>query len=248
MADDVSSFKTSMQDSIIYIRAPFSLERDLSTGRGFVEDAKAVISIPQDRIEAVAEKLNNHTGFLDNDTVASIVAEEIEDEAVSKRLSRIIVFLDSMLDKSNRLPTEFLDYLRDRLSDEDNPESLSEQELKQFFVYIALLIKDQPGFRRHRKAERLYDEIGIPVRDVKFICDLRPVFDKGHEAVEGMILVTTLKVLATDVNGLPVTLQAKLTDKQVIDLAEKAEEAKKKLSALRDLMNKFKLPMPSAGK
>ena len=248
MASDVSSFKKSMQDSIIYIRSPFSLERDLSTGRGFVEDARAIIGIPHDRIEAISEKLNIHTGFLDSDSVSSIVAEEVEDESVGKRLSRIIVFLDSMLDRSNRIPKEFLDSLRDRLTDENNSERLSDPEIEQFFTYVTLLIKDQPGFKRHRKAERLYDEIGIPVRDVKFICDLRPVFDKEHVVVEGMILVTTLKVLATDVNGLPITLEAKLTDQQVADLAEKAEEAKKKLSAIRELMNRFELPMPSAGK
>ena len=63
-----------------------------------------------------------------------------------------------------------------------------------------------------------------------------------------MILVTTLKVNATDVDGLPITLQAKLTEKQVADLAEKVEEAKQKLTVLRRLLEEKDLPMPSTGK
>ena len=237
-----------MDDSIIYMRGLFSLDRDLASSAEFVEDARAVLSLRETQVRAISEALEECTGFLDSDSIESLLAAEIEDEELKKQLSRFISFLDKMLAQSRKSPREFIDYVLKRFADPQSADRFSEAELSSLSERISTLVKDQSGFRRQRKAERLYDEIGIPVRDLKIICDLRPVFDKKHDNVEGMILVTTLKVNATDVDGLPIALQAKLTEKQVADLAEKAEEAKKKLTVLRRLLEEKDLPMPSTGK
>jgi len=237
-----------MDDSIIYIRAPFSLDRDLAPSAEFVEDARAVLSLQETQVRAISEALEEYTGFLDSDSIKSLLAAEIEDEELKKQLSRFISFLDKMLAQSGKSPREFIDYVLKRFANPQSADRFSEAELSSLSERISTLVKDQSGFRRQRKAERLYDEIGIPVRDLKIICDLRPVFDKKRDNVDGMILVITLKVTATDVDGLPITLQAKLTEKQVADLAEKAEEAKQKLTVLRRLLEEKDLPMPSTGK
>ena len=236
-----------MDDSIIYIRAPFSLDRDFASSGEFVEDARAILALQDVQVREISEALEHHTGFLDSDAIKSLVVPQVDDEEQRERLARFITFLDKMFAQSGKLANDFVENVRKRLA-EQSAGTFSDGDLLSLTERISALIKDQPGFKRQRKAERLYDEIGIPVRDLKIICDLRPVFDKKHTSVEGMILVTTLKVAAIDVDGLPITLQAKLTEKQVADLAEKAGEARQKLSVLRHLMEEKDLPMPFSGK
>jgi hypothetical protein len=248
MDEDEQSLRMPMEDSIIYIRAPFSLDRDFASSGEFVEDARTFLILEDAQVEAIADTLEQHSGFLDSETIERVVTPHVEDEELRKRLARLISFLDKTLAQSKKQPQEFVEYIQKRLDEQQGPDKFSEEELERFSGRILSLVKSQPGFKRHRKAKRLYDEIGIPVRDLKIICDLRPVFDKDHGVVEGMILVTTLKVAATDVNGMPITLEAKLTEMQVNELAQKAEEAKQKFTVLRRLMEDKDLPMPFSGK
>ena len=234
-----------MEDSIIYIRTPYYFERDFVFGSDFADDARAALELNEEQVDAIAGALHEFGGFLDRETLEALVLPHVEDAERVRRLTRFISYLDRLSARSGMPTDAFVERVQRRLR-EQYPEAFAGEEPGRLAERIASFVADQPGFRRQRKAERLYEEVGIPVRDIKIICDLRPVFDQAHENVEGMVLVTTFKLVATDIDGLPITLQAKLTESQVADLAEKSGDARRKVAALRRLMDEKNLPVPSA--
>src|SRR3954451_15579064 len=100
-----------MDDSVIYIRTPFSLNQDLSFGGEFVEDAKTVLSLPVRQVHAIAEALEQHGGFLDVDTIEGVIAPLVQDEDQRQRLARFISFLDKMLAQLKKPSKDFVEIL-----------------------------------------------------------------------------------------------------------------------------------------
>ena len=79
---------------------------------------------------------------------------------------------------------------------------------------------------------------------MEIICDLRPIFDDKRESVEGVIPYTILRIVCIGADGLPVALEAILTQAEVGELAKKSEAAVKKLDRLRALLAEKELPIP----
>ena len=57
------------------------------------------------------------------------------------------------------------------------------------------MIREFPAIERNRKAKRLQTMLGKQVQEVELICDLRPIFDKKREMIEGFIPITILKLI-----------------------------------------------------
>ena len=93
-----------MDDSIIYIRAPFSLDRDLASALNSSRTPGLSFRSGRPKYGRSPRRLEEYTGFLDSDSIESLLAAEIEDEKLKKQLSRFISFLDKMLAQSRKSP------------------------------------------------------------------------------------------------------------------------------------------------
>ncbi|MBI2424965.1 MAG: hypothetical protein HYV27_19215 [Candidatus Hydrogenedentes bacterium] len=216
-----------MPESVIYMRgfAPPFFHQVLDNGQ-MKEDLKSVAALPRNQITGLRETLTSAAGFLDPNTLLQLIQTIICDINISESVQRTLRALAySDVDR-------FLEML-----DTETPEVerfLDVESLASLKANLKELIQPYPGLKRFRKAEVLATITGNSLESLELVCDLRPIFDENRENLEGLMPYTRLHIVTTGVDGLPVSFEAELTHKQVVELAEKSEKTKKKLLVLRD--------------
>jgi len=189
-----------------------------------VNDLKVIANLPDELVQTIRQRLSEADGFLDPKSLLGKIRDVIEDsnaeEAVRKALQAL-----APIDVERLLRS-----LDDELQKESSP--FDQETVDGLKRVLPELIKPYPGLVRFRKAERLSKVTGNELESVELICDLRPVFDEGREAIEGMMPYTRMRVITTGADGLPKSFEAELTRLQVETLAEKANKAKEKLDVL----------------
>lgn len=101
------------------------------------------------------------------------------------------------------------------------------------------MIQEYPAVERYRKAQRLASITGFQVVGVEFVCDARPVFDKDRERIEGMLPVTTLKLVYEKQNEDIQVTEVLLSAAMLGELLEKANRAQQKLRVLSESINQW---------
>jgi len=235
-----------MQENILYMRGPFpfgppGIPDDL------IRDTKVLLDIDAALISAARDELQAYPGFLDRRTVESILGSYLEDAESCKALARLITGVDTLLAGAGLSIENLLSLIEGGLRDEENQQKdlLSPQEFAVLRDRLPLIAGPYPGRLRQAKARRLSEATGLPLEKIEIICDLRPVFDKDREVVEGIIPYTTLRIVCKGVDGLPVAMDAVLSHEDVVQLAKASEDAKKKLAKLHELMQEKDLSIPS---
>jgi len=214
-----------MPEPVMYIRGFPPFPGQLIASEELVDDLKAIAGLSDEQVAGLRQRLNATEGFLDPKALLAVIREVIQDPKLAEavrgalrnlspsRVERIIAGLEQDLD-DKEFPFDRATF--DRLK----------RVLKE-------LIQTYPALTRFQKAERLAKMTGQQLETVELICDLRPIFDKKREKLEGVMPYTRLHIVATGEDGLPKSFEAELTHQQVIDLTEKAEKAKDKLKVLR---------------
>lgn len=198
-----------------------------------VSDLKVIAELPEKQIEGLSGHLKSLKGFLEPERLASEIGKVIEDNNVVFSIRRVILNLDiTSLE-------DVLSLVDDWRKETKNVEKLSEATFIEIEKKLSLILQPIPALVRYKKAVRLEDITGNPLEGLEIICDVRPIFDETREEVEGLIPYTTLKVVVTGVDGLPISLEAELTAEQVQDLAKKAEVAETKIRRLRECVNQW---------
>lgn len=214
-----------MPEPVFYIRG---MPPSGPVPEGMLDDFKALLSVPEDSLDRIAEALAGAEGFLDPKSVSSLLRETLAEDPSIDSVRRIILNLEA--DDIG----EVLKFVRRVLDDKPDEFPLGQEDIGHLEALLPRLLKPAPALRRYRKAERLAKITGLPLEDIQLICDLRPVFDDAREEIEALMPYTRLKIVATGGDGLPRTFEAELSAQQVDDLREKAEKATKKLAQLRD--------------
>jgi len=215
-------------------RPVFVFAQDEMVGRAMVHpqmiaDLLRVASIDAALLEKLAAALLAQEGFLSETQFKRIVAESIpnEDEASSAAsaienlrsgyVSQALAMIAAWRDSSEANRARFTDEMFDDLSEK-----------------LPVLVQEYPALSRMRKADRLRGVVGNEFERVEFICDIRPVFDENRERVEGIVPITTMKVLFERQNGSDDEIEILLSPDDLGQLIAKAEMAKKKLQVMRE--------------
>jgi len=235
-----------MRDTIVYMRGPLPFGPEFGVPDDLIRDAKLLLDLDPQVIGSVRDELQAFPRFLDRKTTESVLRSLIDDGEFCHKLARLISGVDDRLRTTGQSVEEFLSVIERWLADEGNQRKglLSEGEFQEVQRRLPLVVGPFPGHERQAKAERLSQTTGLPLEKIEIICDLRPVFDKGRDTVEGIIPYTTLKIVCKGPDGLPVALEAILSQDDVAQLAKASADAKKKLAGLRQLMQEKKLPIP----
>ena len=178
--------------------------------------------------------------------VNGYVMSFIPDDDRAERVYRLISQLDEILRQTeSSLENLFKGMEKAVASTEDaeNPPLTSEQ-LDDVKERLSIVIQAYPGLQRQAKAQRLSEATGHRLESVEIICDLRPIFDERRDSIEGVIPYTILKVVCTGPDGLPIMMEAILSQADVEGLAKKSEAALKKLDRLRSVLGEKDLPIP----
>ncbi|MBX3419014.1 MAG: hypothetical protein KF851_15525 [Pirellulaceae bacterium] len=100
---------------------------------------------------------------------------------------------------------------------------------------LDVLIQDYQAIALMQKADRLLRDTGDEIENIKFVCDLRPVFDESRENVEAFVLVTTLRLVYLQQHGERQSCEIAFTEDELLQLKGQLDIALRKLEALKQL-------------
>jgi hypothetical protein len=104
-----------------------------------------------------------------------------------------------------------------------------------------------PAVELSIKASRLVTDVGVQLDRVTLVCDLRPVFDDARTSVQGLIPLTTLKIVGHgDDAAHPTTFEVQLTEKELEELYEKVSRARTKVATLKSFVAKTGVALPQS--
>jgi hypothetical protein len=195
-------------------------------------DLRIVVSIPGDTLRQLAEAFESQTGFLNADACVELIRKLVPDEAQASAAFNAV----------QNLRPESLEQLISvignwRNESDENAQSLSEADYADLQARLPILIRDYPALNRMQKAQRLMNVLGNEVKGIGFICDARPVFNKTHDEIEGLVPLTTLKIIYERQNLDAEEIEFVLTESDLDQLISEANEARKKLSVLKNRVN-----------
>jgi hypothetical protein len=100
---------------------------------------------------------------------------------------------------------------------------------------ILRLFAATPTLERQAKADELTSATGQRLKEIKLVCDLRPVFDRERNRIEGVFPVTTIRLVCEGADGLPLSFEAIMSESDVDQLSEVVTHAKQKLARCRSV-------------
>jgi hypothetical protein len=231
---------------IIYLQTParFELIRSFSE---FVQNAKTLLDIPDGALGAMAKELADHSGFISGNALKQLLGRHLADEDKIGRLAKLFDWTANYFRLTGKSPGQLLDDVSRWQSGEENQKLklLGADALPKLRQAIELVVKSYPSQILQWKADRLGEMTGLRAQAIDLICDLRPVFDESKDRIVGLIPLTTLRVVASEVDKIPVAFNVVLSARDVQTLLKKAEEAVKKLNTLGKLAEQNELPVPA---
>jgi hypothetical protein len=193
-----------------------------------LDDLRIVATIPEATLNQLANALETQTGFLTADTCAELVAELVPDETQGEATFNAIQNLRP--EAMEQLITVIGNW---RNESDENRKLLSEAEYANIQACLPVLIRDYPALNRMQKAQRLMTVLGNEIKGIGFICDARPVYNQAHDEIEGIVPLTTFKIIYERQNLDTDEIEFVLSETDLDQMIEQANEAKKKLSVLK---------------
>jgi hypothetical protein len=192
-----------------------------------VEDLRVVAEIDTENLQRLGELLTKQTGFLTDDRLVQLVGACVDDETQGTAVFNAV---------QNLSPSGYeqvLTMLRAwRESSEERRQQLPDDVFAALEQKLPVLIRDYPALNRIKKADRLRIAIGNEFERVVFICDARPVYNENRDCIEGLIPLTTMKLVYERQNSETEEIEIVLTSEQLKDLVSKAKKAEQKLTVL----------------
>jgi hypothetical protein len=232
-------------EPIIYIRGAFPGSPDEMVNARFLADAKRALDPSIEQLVAIADELSSFPGFLDQKTLRGIVGSIIQSDEHARSVSRLILNVSRMFRLSGRTLKDLSEQLDAWQRTDENQKVFSVEELAELQRRLSVILKPFDGIERQAKARRLVGATGLKLKAIELICDLRPVFDEERTSVEGVFPYTILKVVCDGEDGLPISMEAILSERDVDELAKKAEAATIKLRSLKALLAAKDIRIPA---
>jgi hypothetical protein len=225
---------------------PFSVIAEyLAKDDDFLADAKAILEIDGSACANLENALAAEKSFLSRQSLSGIVQRILGPETPeTKKVTSFIWRVHRTIRRdSDETVERSIVLLRKAIS--EHSEALTDEQKTLLADRIEKLVALPTGLARQYKAEQLAEATGIELEDLQVICDLRPVFSEERSEIEGAIPISTLKLDVLGPNGLPSRIEVRLTESQVADLFEKAHFAQTKLAAIKKMLEKNSIAMPS---
>lgn len=232
-----------MPDSgIMYFRFPNFLPSEIS---GFARAARVILEIEEAVLQAVAAELAAYSGFLSEATMGRIILRHVPDEDRAARLTRTLLIADAISRTGGNIDRALEHLPGEQVPPDGQDQVLSAADVAKLRKGFQLVGRSYPGRALQTKAEHLAEAVGLRAEAIDLLCDLRPVFDDLRTKVEGVIPLTTLRIVATGVDRIPVSFEVVLSAREVQNLLRKAEVAVQKLNVLGELAEQNNLPVPA---
>jgi hypothetical protein len=196
--------------------------------REMIKDLRQLAEIPLDKLNELREKISKQTGFLHFAELSALINSCIDSETARHAVLHSVQllrpeFVEHVLEAVNRW----------RSIDEKGFDEFPDAMIERLGLNLRALIHSYPAIDRAKKANVLRSALGNELKGAVFICDARPVFDEPRESIEGLIPLTTLKMVYERQDQSTAEIEIVLTASQLSILGDQVQKAKQKLRELQ---------------
>lgn len=207
-----------------------------------LEGLHVVANLDPEQIGKISHVISELDGLSENDEVESLIASVLPDDhegsvgeiyKIVKSVSEEDVpkIIDIVQAWANRK-----DYRKDTF-----PDSL----IAKLKSNLESLVDKSGSIDLIKKADRLARDTSNELESLKFICDLRPVFDDERESVQALVLLANLRIRYVRQNGEKGAFELALTEQELKQIKEKSEEAISKMEVLKKVSTTLETSSPS---
>lgn len=220
---------------------PFKFLADhLAQDEDFLDDAKQIIDLDEDAYRRLATELAKSDAFLSRSDLATIASESLGED--SDRIASTIYRIGGIVHDAEMDPTDAMDALAKAI--EEKAEGLDVQDRRKLTGRLRKLVAEPIGIAKQYKARELVDAIGAELDSFRIICDIRPIFDRSRERIDGAIPLSILRLDYSKPDGESVVVEVRITEKQISQFEDKIADAKLKLRMIKELLARQELPIP----
>ncbi len=212
----------------------------LAQDADFLEDAQYILKLDEDAYLRLATQLAKTDTFLSHSELVAIVGETLDEGA--DRIASIIYHLGGVVHDADMDAMDAMDELGKAI--EEKAESLEPQDRRMLTDRLRKLVAEPIGIAKQYKARQLVDAIGAELDAFRIICDIRPIFDKKREQIDGAIPLAILRLEYSKPDGESAVVELRVTEKQIAEFGEKIADANLKLRMIKELLNSQHVPVP----
>jgi len=225
----------------VFGNPPFKFLADhLAQDEDFLDDAKQIVELDEDAYLRLATELAKSDTFLSRSDLAAIVSECVNN--ASDQLAKIIHHIGGIIHDADMDAADAMDALAKAI--EDKAEGLDVQDRRKLTDRLRKLAAEPIGIAKQYKARELVDAIGAELDSFRIICDIRPIFERSRERIDGAIPISILRLEYTTSDGNSAVVELRVTEKQITQFEDKIADAKLKLRMIRELLASQNLPIP----
>ena len=217
-----------MADRILLIPgSPTGPVASMFVPQEMIEALLAISEIPIEQIDALVAALERELGFPSPERLSELVRQAVKED---RRTSAVLSALHNVPSERVQQVIQTIREWRER--DDRNAELFPQEALARVEEKLPRLIRDFPALERCRKARRLASMLGNSAQALELICDIRPVFNAQRDLVEGMMPLTTMKIVYEAPDEETRVLEVQFSREMLNELVEKAQKAQQKLDVL----------------
>jgi hypothetical protein len=216
------------------------LAEHLAQDEDFLDDVKQIIDLDEDAYLRLATQLAKADTFLSRSDLANIVGEVLSEG--SERIASIVYRIGGIVHDADMDATKAMDVLAEAI--EQKAERLEAPDRRTLTDRLRRLVAEPIGIAKQYKARELVDAIGAELDGFRIICDIRPIFDRNRERIDGAIPLSILRLDYSKPDGESAVVELRVTEKQIAQLGEKVADAKLKLKIIKELLASQDLPIP----
>jgi hypothetical protein len=228
---------------MLFGKPPFKfLAQHLAEDKDFIGEASLVLKLDDIAFARLSGALRSSNAFLDRMGIAGIIREALGADVDADALAKSIYNVAGLVHEADLPAAEAMDLLARALEKSD---AIPQGDRTPLIDRLRALAAEPAGLAKQSKARELVGAIGCELDECKIICDIRPVFDRTRERIEGLVPIAILRLDYSRADGdEPEVIEMQLTEKQIDELCQTASDAKKKLIAIKELAESQGLPIP----
>ena len=206
-------------------------QEDLMMGRALppamLVDLLRIASLDEEQIVSVRRIVDSQKQITTPKEIEQSISSQLGED-LAKGVAKIVLNFDSKTVDRVLLVLQKLRNAKPKAA-----EVFDDAKFEQIKSNLYRLTQKHASIELIRKSQSLLRALGNEIESAIFICDLRPVFDKEHENVEGLISIAGLKLEFKDQQGDENSIEFALSEGDLDYLTKQCEDAKKKLAVLK---------------
>lgn len=199
-----------------------------------LKDLFALSKLEHEAAKSIAGQLQSLSGLNSDESVQSIIGDALgegeSDQDTVKAIWRALVNLDE-----DEIPTLLKSIEKWVAKDTARQAVFTDESIKRLRENLGVLIADFAAIELMQKANKLVRDTSGEVKNIKFVCDMRPVFNDARTNIDAFVLVANLRLLYVGQNSERSVCEVALTEEELVLLKEEADKALAKMQILKQV-------------